>query len=128
MLRAALAWVASASSSSGGAKRAAKKRMSQRPLRMARAVERPGEPVVRRDCVGSVAAAERVELIMSSWCPFRINGFSLRSPARERDTTALRRGRCKLLETGFFRLRCFQYDAYVCRSRYWVELVPIEDR
>jgi hypothetical protein len=37
MWRAALAWVASASSSSGGAKSAAKKMPSQRPLRMSRA-------------------------------------------------------------------------------------------
>ena len=42
MWRAALAWVASASSSRGGAKRAAKKMMSQRPVRMRRAVERRG--------------------------------------------------------------------------------------
>ncbi len=42
MWRAALAWVASASSSSGGAKSEAKKMTSQRPNRMATAVERRG--------------------------------------------------------------------------------------
>ena len=64
MWRAALAWVASASSSSGGAKSEAKKIASQTPNRIERAVERRGVRVI--EIAGdSVEVSERIRFVMS---------------------------------------------------------------
>jgi len=67
MDRAALAWVASASSSSGGANSEAKKIVSQSPSRMAMAVERRGLSL--REAVGdAVSDTGKVGLAMILMC------------------------------------------------------------
>src|SRR5689334_15415000 len=74
MWRAALAWVASASSSSGGEKSEAKKIANHSPQRTKSAVERPGRSEGTVAGAGAASGAERIEGVVMKAVLYRING------------------------------------------------------